>query len=454
MDDKSPEAWSNLGIVLAALERHEAALRAYDRALACNPAYARAWYNQAMTLLEVKRYAGALLACDRAQKLEPDKPEILYTKSRILQALRQIDQAQEMYRKSLDLSFASTPFFIAERSPTHKAGALIIGQHPDLNASLKSFEDLHLYCSNFPGQLFERFREEFHFTYVFVGDAAGRSACSQIPRPDFVINNHVNGEVILSGGNLTGLIDLVDGFGVSVVNHPAKAVQTTRDVSAKLLDHVPGILVPQTMRFSTVGKTCEVVVHEIEDHFAYPLITRTLASQEGRGMLKVDSRAELVAALFSAVPEQFFVTEFVDSRGENKFFRKIRAAIVREEIIVVRVDYDTNWKIYGRKSDERVAFYLANARLLEEERRICQDPEATLGRSVLQSLQAIRDRIPLDAFGVDFDVAADGRLVFYEANATMNLFSTARKEVPYPPAAEDRLRLVFHQFFMSLVADR
>ena len=41
----------------------------------------------------------------------------------------------------------------------------------------------------------------------------------QIPQPDFVINNHVNGEVLVSEGRLAGLNDLLDSFGVPVVRH-------------------------------------------------------------------------------------------------------------------------------------------------------------------------------------------------------------------------------------------
>ena len=37
-----------------------------------------------------------------------------------------------------------------------------------------------------------------------------------------------------------------------------------------------------------------------------------------------------------------------------------------------------------------------------------------------------------------------------EANATMNLFSTARKEVPNPKEVGDRLKEAFQRYFMSL----
>jgi glutathione synthase/RimK-type ligase-like ATP-grasp enzyme len=208
------------------------------------------------------------------------------------------------------------------------------------------------------------------------------------------------------------------------------------------------------MRFSSAERTREALAREIEDEYDYPLITRTLASQMGKGMTKVDSRDALVAVLSSDFPEEFFVTEFVDSRGGNKFFRKIRAAIVENEIIIVRVDHDVHWIVHGRKTEERVKFYLKNAYLLDEEKRMCKDAEAGLGRTAIQALRTIRERIPLDVFGIDFDVDADGRLVFYEANATMNLFSTARKEIEYPMEAEDCLKLAFRRYFTSLVSRR
>ena len=454
LEDKSSEAWSNLGIILTATERPEEALQAYDRALTDNPAYAGAWLAKAMTLFELKRYDEALPACDQALKLDAGKHEALYTKSLILKELQRPDEAQKTYWKSLDMRVAASPVFMAERRATQKADALIISQNPAVDDSLKSFETLHLLCSNFPGQLARHFQEDFHFTYVFVGDATSPSARNKIPQPDFVINNHANGELILSKGSFSELTGLFDSFGVPVVNHPTQAIQTTRDTSANLLENIPGVLVPKTLRFSSVGKTREELLQEIENQYDYPLITRTLAAQESVGMSKADSREALVAALDSSLPEKFFVTEFVDRRGGNKFFRKIRAAIVRDEIVIVRVDFDTYWNVHGRKSAKRVPFYLENAYLLDEEKRICNDPEAELGRSAMQSLRAIRDRIPLDVFGIDFDVDADGQVVFYEANATMNLFSTANKAVPNPKVANERLKLAFQRYFTSLVARR
>ena len=453
LDEKSPEAWTNLGIALTAMKRHEEALLASDRALNGNASNnAKAWLAKAMVLRELKRYDEALLACDQALKLDSGQHEIVYAKSLILKELDRPVEAQKIYRRSLQMRVDSSPVFVGERRASQKADALIINANPALDDSLKSFEALSHYSLNYPGQLAGRFGEDFHFTYIFEGDAIRDSARKQIPQPDFVINNCANGELLLSEGNLWRLSAAIDSFLVPVVNHPTKAVQTSRDVSAKLLENIPGIRIPKTVRFSSAGKTSDELLYEIEEQFDYPLITRTLASQMGRGMTKVDSREVLVSLIPSGLPERFFVTEFIDSRGGNKYYRKIRAAIVQDTIVVVRVDFNTNWNVHGRKTEKRVPFYLENAYLLDEEKRICLNPETGLGPSAMQALRAIREKIPLDVFGMDFDVDPDGRVVFYEANATMNLFSTARKEVPNPKEGDDCLKLAFQRYFTSLVA--
>lgn len=453
LEEKSPEAWSNLASALTATNRHEEALQAYDRTLNGNPSHAKAWLVKITTLIMLERYDNALTACDQALRLNPSH-EVLYAKSLALNKLYRPDEAKKVYLTSIQMRAASSPVFIAERRVTQKADILVVNHYPPFDPLLKPFEVLHLGGGNFPSQLARQFPDDFHFTFVFDVDATTRSARERIPRPDFVLNNCTNGERILTSGSLSGLVELVDIFGVPVVNHPSNAIQTTRDASAKLLEGIPGVLVPKTMRFSSAGKTSDELVREIEDQYDYPLITRTTFAQEGKGMTKVDSRDALVAILSSGLPEKFFVTQFVDTRRGSKFYRKIRAAAVKDEIIIGRVDFSDHWNVRGRKSEKRVPFYLENRHLLDEEKRICRDPEAALGRSAIESLQAIRDRIPLDVFGIDFDVDGDGLLVFYEANATMNLFSTARKEVPNPKEPEDRLKLAFQRYFTSLVAPR
>ncbi|HEX4343097.1 MAG TPA: tetratricopeptide repeat protein [Verrucomicrobiae bacterium] len=449
LEETSLEAWLNLGTILAATQRTEEALQVYERVLARDGTLIRAWLGRAGALLALKKYEEALQTCERTLALSPYEYEALYIKSRVLKELGREDDSQATYRKFFELRMAAAPVFFTEKRPGQKAVALVVNRDPSFE-TLKTFDVLSTFCFNYPGQLAQYLNEDIHFAYVFLGEVARPSSRKKIPRPDFLINNHSNADFILADGNLAETSALMDSFGVPVVNHPNKAVLSTRDMSVELLTGTPEVMLPQTARFSALGKPREELVREIEAQFEYPLITRKLAMQQGIGMTRHDSRGGLLEALASG-PEDFFVTQFVDSRGENKLYRKIRAAVVGNEIIVVRVDHDEHWNVHGRQTDERVAFYLKNMHLLQEEERICEEPEAKLGKKALQALRAIRERIPLDVFGIDFDVAADGRVVFYEANATMNLFVTARKELTHPLAAEDRLKQAFVRYFMSLV---
>lgn len=126
---------------------------------------------------------------------------------------------------------------------------------------------------------------------------------------------------------------------------------------------------PGTQRFSKEARNVEALVAAIEAQFGYPLITRSVLFQQGYGMTRIDDRDMLVKILQTEVQKEFFVTEFVDSRGSSEFYRKIRAVIVGDEIIVARVDYDTSWSVHGRKCRSRVAFCESHPELLAAGRR-------------------------------------------------------------------------------------
>lgn len=345
------------------------------------------------------------------------------------------------------------PSYTPPSSPNKKGHILVLAGPPKLSHEITTNRQLH-FNKNYPSQLSRILADDFLFSSALVSEQGGRAAAKQLPPPDIIINNYTNGELLLSEGDLEAVSEFADSFGVPVINHPRHAVLTTRDRSIEMVADIPGILAPKTRRFTKDAKPIDHLVEEIESEFEYPMITRSLTSQEGQGMTKVDDREALIGAIKVIPKEAFFVTSFVDSRGSAEYYRKIRAAIVDDQILIVRVDYDTYWNVHGRKSDARVAFYKSHPRLLAEEDRICTDPDRTLGKTVMQSLQTIRDRIPLEVFGVDFDVTEAGQLVFYEANATMNLFSSARPEVAHPKHVEEHLKTVFRNYLSGLISGR
>lgn len=345
---------------------------------------------------------------------------------------------------------AANPVFVSPRQPAHRHHVLILSGLPKLSHAVQSDRQLHL-NGNYPTQLADLLAEEFQFSSVFSSNPAAREVARGMLKPDLIINNYSNAETVRSRGDLEGEAEFADSYGVAVINHPHNVVQTGRDQTVQLVADLPDIVAPRTERFSRAGKTDEAVVSEIEARHDYPFIFRRLIDQQGAGMIRVGNRMALAKALAAHGGDEFFITPFVDSRGPTGFYRKIRAAIVDREIFIVRVDYDTNWNVHGRKSDERVAFYQGNRHLLEAEDRACTNPESELGQGVMRSLEGIRERIPLEIFGVDFDVDKEGRLVFYEANATMNLLSTAPPVVDHPRHAQERLLDAMRRYLNSLM---
>ncbi len=438
-----------LARTLARLKRPDAAARLLESAIATLPADAELLYELARAHKlkgDLQATWTALAAADAA--IQPN------TKFGLLTELYACANALGKKTEAVALRnriAAETPAFVFPRQAGHKAGILILSGFPNFKYETKTEFDLH-FSGNYPTQLVRVLADEFHFSSVFSATPAGREAAANIPAPDLIINNFANAELLLAEGDAMAEAAFADSFGVPVINHPKKVLPTTRDRTAELVADIPGLVAPRTSRFSRTGKSVEDLADEIESQYGYPLITRTLSSQQGKGMVKVDDRDALIRFLSEDKKEDFFVTAFVDSRGEAKLYRKIRAAIVGGEIIVTRVDYSPHWNVHGRKSDEhRIAFYRNNRDLLAREDQICTDPHRELGQPAMQALQAIGDRIPLDIFGVDFDVAPDGQLVFYEANATMNLLSTAPPDIDHPRHMNEHLVSTLRNYLNSLL---
>ena len=346
---------------------------------------------------------------------------------------------------------AASPVLICTAQPEHRATLLVLGNIPNLNRDVKSESVLH-FSSNFPAQLAKAFRDEFRFAAIFAGDPAGRAARTNLPTPDLVINNCTNAEVLVAEGQQAEVTEFADSFAVPVVNHPDKVPFSAREKSAELLAGIPGLVVPAIQRFTRCNRPVLDAAEEIEAAFPYPLVTRMLRTQHGIGMRRIENREALIKALEASPEEALLASPFIDSRKASGLYRKIRAAVVNGEIFVIRVDHDHYWKIHGRKKEARADFYRKNPHLLALEDRICRDPHGELGETAILALRAISERIPLDIFGIDFDVAPDGRVVFYEANATMNLLSTAAgPDVDYPRYAEERMLAAIRSYLLDLL---
>ncbi len=391
--------------------------------------------------------------------------ETFTTVDRAIQPRSDLSLLARIYQAAAGVGNTELMISIAQRAtdehPTHNIpkrpgqskSILILYGHPDLSGTTQADERGSQFKGNYPGQLRDQLAEEFHFSSIFTATETSRNAVKELPRPDLIINNQTNAETLAGQQELPLLCDFIDSLGAPVINHPKNALSTSREDTVRLIEDIPGVITPDTTRFSTLNKSRDELVEEIESQVKYPFIIRTLSAQEGKGMQVVNDRESLHQSLDDK-PGDFYTTEFFESRHESGLFRKIRAAIVGDEIHIVRVDHSPDWKVHGRMSNapHRIEFYRQHPELLATEKRICANPSGELGESTMHILEEIRKRIPLEVFGIDFDVTSDGEILFFEANATMLLLSSADKSMPHPVEAEERLVSSFRRYINEQTA--
>jgi hypothetical protein len=201
-----------------------------------------------------------------------------------------------------------------------------------------------------------------------------------------------------------------------VINRPEAVLRTSRDQVAKRLAGIAGLHVPKVIRLRG-GKPDAAVQAAERAGFAFPGILRRAGTHTGDIVGLVAGSDELRAGLTGA--GDHVLTEFVDFRSADGLYRKYRFFVFGSKAVFRHMIAADNWDIHAR---DRLRFMVEHPRLLEEEARLLEREDAEFPLPVHSVLEAIRLRLGLDFFGVDFGIAQSGDVILFEANATMNFF--------------------------------
>lgn len=210
----------------------------------------------------------------------------------------------------------------------------------------------------------------------------------------------------------------------------------------------------------------DAIVADIGERLGYPVILRSPGSHMSSHSLLVSAPKaaclpgngqEVHQALAEARWPEFYAIEFVDFRKSEGWYRKIRPAIVGEEIGGSSGGVCSEWVTSGWRSRKPgIEFYRANSEALQKTRAFLEDPEVELGTAGLDTLRNIRERIPLDIFGVDFDIDDAVQMVFFEASAAM-IFPHLTNRVPpdlwMPEEPLERIHAAFHGLVARRIAE-
>lgn len=244
------------------------------------------------------------------------------------------------------------------------------------------------------------------------------------------------------------LVGLDEAFGdkIAIFNHPRSICMSRRDLSAKLLEGIPNLIVPKCVYFlaedaQSFQKTFE------KEGFTYPILVRPATSHTGEDMFKVDHPFDWPKVYKSHwYMKHHFMTQFVDFKQKNNRYLKIRIAVIGDKISLRAYGEDTQWR-------------LGHPGVAEEE-----TPTSEQWRNLVHQYDAfpswesanrigheIRKRAKLDFFGIDLGVVDPNTFVLFEANASMTMAEMADFE-PEDKKIAEKIFLNIEKDLMDLLS--
>jgi hypothetical protein len=251
-----------------------------------------------------------------------------------------------------------------------------------------------------------------------------------------------------------------------VLNRPDRIALMSRNEACTLLKSAPGIAMPITVRIAVddvgaglvpallseqvseqlkKGQPQGIAPTDILEHGVFPIIVRPVDSHAGKDLDKIDNSTALVSYLQNMLNSEFYVSRFIDYRGQDGLFRKYRIVLIDGKPFVCHVGISEHWMIH----------YL-NAGMAEspekraEEARFMIDFDSHFARKHAEAFRAINERVGLDYLGIDCGETADGKLLIFEIDSCMIIHAIDPVDVfPYKQPQMNKVFRAFRQMLLG-----
>jgi tetratricopeptide (TPR) repeat protein len=436
-------AENDLGVVLRTVCRQDAALAAFDRAIAADPSFAPAHCNRGLLLLAGGRRADAdasfhsVIALDAASALD------WRNRATASQNLGLRDAAESAWRRALELD--------------PKDGAARIGLARLLEDMHRPDEAKDHYidwvrrqslrvqrCIGGPPQarvliiaatgmqntpvhfLFPIERFETIAAYLLPPDhpeaaAQTRDLFQELPEFDIIFNSI--GDADQGAEYLPGVTALCRRRPRPILNPPDAVPPTRRDRIGALLAGLPGLIVPPTRRLGRAElETLAGAAGPLES----PALLRPAGSHGGSDLTRIERGSDIGDYLGRVPGDEHYLSEFWDYRSADGYFRKYRFAFIDREVFPYHLAIGPDWLVHYWRTG------MSDAWMKREEEAFLADYEAVFTGAAAETVREVARRLDLDCAGMDCALTRDGRVLLFEANATMNLQLTdSRADFPY-----------------------
>lgn len=285
----------------------------------------------------------------------------------------------------------------AQLIPLKKGGAKFLydgscGVYWHMNFASKGAEELTLFGQKMQER---RIRFDSRVTVVF----------NEISDPD---SHH---------GALVHCLNLCNQLQLPTINHPAKILRNTRDNVSRLLQDIPGVIMPRTVRFTP--RSPEDVFTEIDNSgLGFPVIIRIAGSHGGETSRLITGMYDLVKLhVYPFDGSAFYLTEFVDYKSVDGNYRKHRIAMVDGVPLLRHTLIGPDWLVNAAS----VKYMEDNKHFMDETISLRNAFDSRTVTLIRPAVEEIAKRLQLDYFGIDCSIDERGHLTIFEANANMNI---------------------------------
>ncbi len=211
------------------------------------------------------------------------------------------------------------------------------------------------------------------------------------------------------------LEQLLAESGRGCLNHSTAVLDSGRDGVAAKLATLPGVHMPRTIRLR-IDEPDDIARRAREHGLTWPLIVRVAGSHRGGAAAKIDEPGIIKESLRDLAwgGHDLYLTEYVECRDEDGYYRKLRVVVVGREIFLRHLVIDDGWLVHVH---DRLLGHL------EEETATLADFRSGMLPRIAGTVHAIVEAVDMDFFGIDCNLRPDGRLLVFEVNAMMDILN-------------------------------
>ncbi|HMK68944.1 MAG TPA: tetratricopeptide repeat protein [Stellaceae bacterium] len=388
IDRNYATAHSNRGLVLCDLGRHREAIADFRRVLELNPDSAEAWCHLATACHRAGDLAEAEAAARRALALDAG----------YLDAYLQLAQTLERLHRPDEAEVAGLEWARRQRVVTKPC----IGGRPRARVLILAGSR----ACNLPTQeLLSNRRYETTRAHLL---PPGFELLGEVPGCDILFNAIADAD---HGADfLPEAAAICDTSGLPVLNHPRGIARTRRDRAPGLLAGISGLTVPEVRKVNREELPLLTQLPEWQG----TLLVRPTGAHGGDDLVRIDAPEKLGEYLRVVPQREFFVTRYYEYRNSDGRYRKYRFIFVDREVFPYHLAIADDWLVHYFRAD-----MIRHAALREEEEAFLGDYRSAFPGPLAATIGEIAHRLNLDYAGLDCSIGPDGRVLLFEANASM-----------------------------------